>query len=745
MMLMRTRTSPTGPIPPMEAERGFDVRELIGFVWRQWMVILSIVVTTLIIAAVHSWTATPRYTAGALILLEPQREKNPGIDANIPDGNLDLAMMESQLAIIKSSVFLQRVVERLNLVTDPEFGTGSPRVSSTQGGVPTDAPLNAKAEAASPLSENGVSSDIVSSAERLKGAVSVGRAGQGYVLSVSVTSVDPTRAARLANAAADAYVVEKLDARFEAAKRASTWLNDRLVDLKKQLRDSEEAVAKFRNENGFLQSNANVTLNQQQLSELNAQLLAARAETADKKARLEILRNIEEKGGNVQALPDVANSPSFAALRQQEAAISQKEADLTARYNGQHPLVVNVRAERNDIKRAIAAEIKRSANNVNNEYELAKAREATLDRALREVTGQTGIDDRTAITLRELERTAAVNKSLFEDFLQKAKTSQQQSTFEARDARVITPALPPGAPSYPRTLQTMEIALFIGLLLGIGGAVAKDKLNGGFTTPRQIEDMLGVPLLTSLNSMHQKDLTVEGKVLKVPEYVAAMPLSGFSEAVRTLRSGVKMTDVDDPPKVILVTSTSSDEGKTTVALSLAVSAAASGQRVLLVDADLRHAASSRFLGMETSPGLVDLLLSKVNTQDIITYDENAKLWMLAAGSKTRAPADLIGSDRMKSFMTASKKSFDFVVIDAPPIGPVIDSLILSELVDKIVYVVRWASTARELVHQSIQRLPRDKLAGVAFNRVNENLAQRYGRHAYQYYYGARDYKKYYKG
>jgi capsular exopolysaccharide synthesis family protein len=494
-----------------------------------------------------------------------------------------------------------------------------------------------------------------------------------------------------------------------------------------------------------LQSNANVTLSQQQLSELNAKVMAARTETADKKSRYDLLRSTQEKGGNLQSIPDLANSPSLAALRQQEATISQKEADLVTRYNERHPLVVNIRAERSDVRRAIAAEVERAANNVKNEYELAKAREAAVERSFRELTGQTGIDDRTAITLRELERTAAVNKSLFEDFLQKAKLTQEQSTFEARDARVINPALPPGGPSYPRTVQTMQLALLIGLFLGIAGSIAKDKLNNGFATPRQIEDMLGFPLLTSINTIDPKELVIKGEQQKIPSYVAAVPLSRFSESIRALRSGIRMTDVDNPPKVIMVSSTAPSEGKTTVALSLAVSAAGAGLKVLMIDADLRHNSSSNFFGLNKAHGLVDFLLGTVNTQDAIKFNEQTGIWVLAAGSKTRNPADLLGSERMKSFIDVCKKSFDYVVIDAPPIGPVIDPLILAQLVDKIVYVVRWASTARELVQESVQRLPREKLAGVAFNLVNEKAAQKYGKNAYQYYYGARDYKKYYNG
>jgi capsular exopolysaccharide synthesis family protein len=257
--------------------------------------------------------------------------------------------------------------------------------------------------------------------------------------------------------------------------------------------------------------------------------------------------------------------------------------------------------------------------------------------------------------------------------------------------------------------------------------------------------MLELPLLTSINTMEKEDLTVKGSVVEIPQYVAVMPLSRYSESIRALRSGIKMTDVDDPPKVVLFTSTMPSEGKTTIAMSLAVSAATAGQKVLMIDADLRHTSTSRFFGLVKHSGLVDLLLGTVDMKEAITYNEDAKLWVLPAGTKTRNPADLIGSERMKSFMEACKQSFDFVVIDAPPIGPVIDSLILAQLVDKIVYIVRWASTARELVQQSVHRLPREKLAGTVFNRVNEKAAQKYGKYAYHYYYAARDYKKYYSG
>jgi capsular exopolysaccharide synthesis family protein len=550
----------------------------------------------------------------------------------------------------------------------------------------------------------------------------------------------------LANAVASGYVVEKLDARFDAAKNASAWLSDRLVDLRKQLRQSEEAVAQFRSDHGLVQGGSNITLNQQQLSDFNAKLIEARNDLAQKKARVDLLRSIKEKGGNIQSLPNLPSSSALQALHTQDAAASQKEADLVARYNDRHPQVVNIRAERRDIQRAIAAEMQQLGASVQNEYELAKSRVDSLEQSLREATGQTGAEDKTAITLRELERTAAVNKTLFENFLQKAKITQEQSTFDAQEARVITPAQQPGAPSYPNKQREIFMALFMGLLLGVGAALGKEKLMTGFVTPRQVEEMLGLPLLASVASMASSDLIVNGKATKLPMFPAAMPLSRFSEAMRMLRSGIMMTDVDDPPKVIQVTSAVPSEGKTTVAISLAVSAATSGLKVLFIDADLRHPSASHFLGLQKQPGLVDMLSGRIEMRDAIKYNENSKLWTLSAGGKTQNPADILASERMKTFISVSKQSFDVVVIDTAPIGPVIDSVVISNLVDKVIFVVRWASTARELVQQSVQRLPgHRKVAGIVFNQVNERLARKYGKHASAYYYGSRDYKKYYNG
>ena len=750
---MLNRLTPTQDFeaPPAEEAQGFDIREAINFGWRQWKFIGGVTALALLIGVIYVARQTPLYTASAQLLLDPRKEKAAGQDTVLTDAVLDLPVIESQMAIIKSSSLLRRVVEKERLVNDPEFGAspagpGAGMLASIKSffsRAPEPQPQS-EAQAGQVSGASAASPEINATVENLKLVVQVVRAGQAYVLNVSVTSADPAKAARLANAVADAYVVDKLDARFDAARRASAWLSDRLVELRQQLRQSEEAVAQFRSDNNLMASSQGVSLSQEQLGQMNTRLVQARSETAEKKARLELLQRIEKGGGNISALPDVMNSGTIADLRKQENDLSRQEADLLARYSDRHPLVVNIRAQISDVRRSMSAEIARLTANIQNEYQLAKARQDAVEKTLREVTGQTDLDNAKAITLRELERTAAVNKSLFEDFLQRARVTQEQSTFEARDARVITPALTPNITSSPKKLQITLVTLILGLMAGVGGAYTIELLNAGFTTPRQVEDQLDLPLLASISKMDSRDLSVDGALLTMPEYPLVKPLSRFSEAIRSLRSAIQMSDVDHPPRVLQITSTIPGEGKSTIAMTIAVSAARSGQKTLIVDCDLRHPSTSRYFKADKAPGLVDYLAHSGDLKKCVFFDEKTQLWVMPAGAKTQNPPDLLGSDRLKQLISAMRSQFDLIVIDTPPMGPVVDPIIVSHLVDKVIYVVRWASTAREMIAHSIQRLAgHKKVAGVVFNYVVDAQAQKYGKYAYSYYYGSRYYKKYY--
>jgi capsular exopolysaccharide synthesis family protein len=700
-------------------ERTLDLRQYLNFVWRNWMFIASVTIVALLISTVNLMRATPLYTASTQVLLE-RHEKAPGLDGVVNESRFDdLSYIENQLAILQSDSLLRRVVVKERLA-------GEPRLAQ-------EAQSTSVSEEVATLTQDSIS--------RLRGALGISRAGQGQVLNISITWEDPVRAAELANAVADAYVVDQLDARLESAKRASGWLSDRIVELRQQLGTSEDAVAKFRQEHGLTRSGPTVALNDQQLTDLNGKLIAARTDAAEKKARVDYIADLSAGKKTLDSLPDSLQSATgmMAALRGKLADASQREADLLARYNRSYPAVVNVEAEKRDIERSIAAETQRIAESVKSDYALAKARLDAIQQAMDEATGQGALNNDVAVKLRELERTAAVNKTLFEEFLQKAKITDEQSTFRARDVRVIMPAQS-GGQSFPNTRKDLLTALLAGLGLGVGGAFAMEMLRAGFTSPREVEEALGIPVLASVRRLKKSELVKDGKNIPVPFYQIHHPLSPFSESMRTLRSSIHMSDVDHPPRVIHVTSSLPGEGKTTIAVSLAISAASAGLKVVLVDADLRHPAASRFFKLEKDIGLVDLLTGTGTADNVLRFYKDLNLTVIPAGSKSLNPPDVLGSERMKALISHLKDTFDYVVVDTPPIGPVVDAVIVANLAEKTILIVEWASTPREQVETSVKQVSGQKrLAGVVFNFVNQDRAQKYGG---EYFYG-KSYDKYY--
>jgi len=703
------------PIP----ERTIDLRQYLNFVWRNWMFIASVTAFVFLVGLIYLVRASPLYTAATQVLLE-QRERAPGLDAIVNDGGISDYYLENQLAILRSDSLLRRVA------------------------IKELAPSTRESEAAAQSKEDQESAEaaIRDGINRLRGALGVSRGGRAQIVTIAITWEDPIRAGQLANAVADAYVVDQLDARLESAKRASGWLSDRLAELRRQLRDSEETVAKFRQEHGLTRSGPTVALNDQQLAELNSKLIAARTDAAEKKARVTFIAELASGKKTLDSLPDSMLSASsvMGALRGKLAEASQREADLLARYNSRHPAVVNIEAEKRDIERSIAAESQRMEQTIKSEYALAKARLDAVEQSMRQATGQGELDNEDAVRLRELERTAAVNKTLFEELLQKAKITDEQATFRARDVRVIMPAQA-GGQTFPNARRTLLMALFAGLGLGVAGALAIEMLKPGFTSSREVEDALGIPVLGSVSKMNKSQLVKDGKSILLPLYQLHYPLSPFSESMRTLRSGIHMSDVDRPPKVIHVTSSRPGEGKTTIAVSLAISAAfSSGLKVALLDADLRHPTASHFFKLDQEKGLVDLLVGAATVDDVLRFHKDLKMTVIPAGSKTLNPPDVLGSERMKALITHLRATFDYVVLDTPPVGPVVDPVIVSNLCDKTIFVVQWASTPRELVETSVQQISSHKrIAGLVFNYINQNRAKKYGG---EYYHG-KYYEKYY--
>ena len=464
-----------------------------------------------------------------------------------------------------------------------------------------------------------------------------------------------------------------------------------------------------------------------------------RAESAEKKAKYDQAQRIIAEGGNLQSVPDVIRSVVISALRGKQAEISQREADLVAKYGERHPAVVNVRAERQDNERQIRAEVSRIISNLQNDYDVAKTREVSLEQSLG-VGGQGGTDNAVAMRLRELERAVNTNKTLYESFLSRAKISDEQASLEVRQARIIAMATVPSSPSYPNKFLFASLGLFLGLFGGVGAAFLIETVRRGFSTPQEVEQVLELPALASVPALTEKDLQIDGAVKTPLNYLVKKPLSRFGEEIRTLRAGIQMSDVDHPPKVIQVTSVVPGEGKTTIAMAMAQSAGTNFPRVLFVDCDLRRPAATKIFGLTKKPGLVDLLVGSRPLESVIFQAAGATFFIIGGGASTHNPPDLLSSGRMEALLQQLRSTFDYIVIDSPPMGPVIDAAVLTKFVDKVVFVSRWNETPRDIIARAVKQLQsQKKVAGIVLNHVNTKLSSRYGGYYHTKYYG-----KYYK-
>ncbi|TIS04311.1 MAG: polysaccharide biosynthesis tyrosine autokinase [Mesorhizobium sp.] len=665
-----------------------DVREVFDFFLRRWKLVCGIAVITFTLFMAAAYTLPTTYTGVSQILLDAPIDYMTPQDYSNSDFSDNPTFIESQIAVLRSASLLQQVVDSQKLAEDPKIGPGA----------------------------------LI----WLQNALGVSRVGLGNVIELDVGAYDPEKAASLANAIAQAYVADRIRSRYEGVQKASSWLSDRAAYLRAELSRSEQAVQKFRIDHNLVATQAG-SLTDQQLSELNVALINARAELSEKRSQYQQVSKVQAAGGDIQSIPDVLQSVVINALRAQLSGVTRREADLELKYGERHPEVLSAQAERRDIEGQIAAEVQRLIGNLKNEVDAAEAREASLARALDSVSNRSEIEGQVGVQLRDLERIAAANKELFETFLSRAKLTEEKSTLLNSGVRVITDASVPGAPSFPNRPLFAALGVVFGIFFGGGGAVLRELFASGFMAKKQIEEELAVPVLASMPRMSGWSKDVHAQPVA---YLERKPLSRYSEAVRRLRLGIQATpELDRSPRLVLVTSAMPGEGKTTLALSLACSAAADGERVLVIDADLRLSAATAFFGMADKVGLVDLLTLPVKAANAIHLDERSGISMLPAGARTRNPPALLASARMRSLLEEVRGKFDTVIIDAPPVGPAADASILARHVDKVVFVVRWRETSREAVAEGIRHLgDRSKLAGIALTMVDEPKLPRYGRY-----------------
>jgi exopolysaccharide transport family protein len=656
---------------------------------------------------------------------------------------------------MQSFSIARRVVERLKLTEDEEFikKQGVPGFFSRirafakriLKGEKTEQPEGSAAADGTAIARTASDDNSIPPAEMaaiatVQAGLRISRVNATFFIDISFSHRNPKVAARIANAVAEAYLYEQLEARYQASKRATSWLSERVATLRSQVEASERSVAEHRAKYNLV-SPAAGTLSDQQAAEINTQLISAHSEVVQKRARYEQAKGILE-GGKIESVAEVMQSPAIAGLRAEEAKVAREEADLLTRYGPAHPDVQKVRAQRSDFRRQIAAEVSRVVSTLKTDFEFAQQKEASLSKSLQELTGGGQGNEQAVIKLRDLERQAQANKALYETMLTRSKEAEQQANLQTAESRIVMPAFEPGDPSYPDKRRMLIMALLGGLGLGFAVAFLLEYIENGFTTIEELEKALQLPVLAILPRLTEKERQIEGRgAVSIAEFVAERPLAQFSESVRSVRVSTLMSNVDSPPRVVLITSSVPSEGKSTLTSCLAYSAAAAGQKTLVIDCDFRHPSFSERFGLSSGPGLTDLLTGEASAEQVLQAGPVPNLSVIPAGTMARHPPDILRSEKMSALLNGLRPVYDLILIDSPPVTPVIDSTILSKLADKVVMVVQWRSTPRDIVIRAVRGLDEGKkVAGVVLNNVQPAVLSSYSS-AYTYYH--KRYHQYY--
>lgn len=742
------------PEPREEEVPELDLDGLIAIVRRQWRVAALCVAVFVALGIGYVLTAVPRYTARTSVLID--RGNRQVVEQLSTIGGVldDEASVLSQVELLRSETIGLSAVDRLKLQDDSEFMAGRRNpVLAVLSDIRSMLDIGRRLRGDGQSRLDQIEANRRQAFERLLGNMKVSRVGRSYVLEISYTATSPRLAAAVAGAIADAYLTDKLDAKYDATRRAGTWLQQRIEELRQRSLESDLTVQRFRAANGLVTANDRL-VSDQQLAELNSALIVARADTARARARSDRIETIIASGETEAIVADALDSSVISALREKYLESAKREAEISRRLGEGHVQAARLRQEMAEYDRLMFDELRRIARSYQSELEVAQSRERQITQGVRNATDISVTAGETQVQLRELERTAETYRNLYQTFLQRYQEAVQQQSFPVTEARIISRAVPPTGASEPRL--SLVLALCLALGCGVGGAVGafREFRDRFFRTGEQVRDVLGLEYLGSVQLMEPQPVRrlraepVRGEVYRKNEisgFATEHPSSAFAETLRSARIAADV-HIDRPNKVIGFVSVLPGEGKSTIAMNFAQALAGSA-RVLLIDADLRNPGATRALGGHAEEGLLEVLLEGRAPASAMLTDPDTGLKFLPAVVRRRIPhsSELLASAAMARLLAQAAGEFDYIILDLPPLGPVVDARAVAPRIDGFVMVVEWGGTSRKAVRDTLnaEQQIASRCLGVILNKVDAGRMKLYEGYGSPDYYASR-YTHYYQ-
>lgn len=712
---------------------------------RQWPLIVTAVCGSLMLVLIYLALAKPMFTANARIMMDTRQTQVLDKDSGTNSALIDTGYVDSQVEVINSDDLILSVVRRLKLTQDPEFnGSNAGAVAKVIG------KIMSLFDSGEPVSQERIEHPVV---ERVQKNLRVERVLTTYVLSLSYRSESPDKAMKVANAIADAYIVGALEAKYQSTKRATEWLQQRSAELSEQASASDRAVQTFKAEHNIVGTSRGL-MSEQQLSDLNTQLVQARAATAEAKARLDRIDGISDQDLAQPTVTDALNNTVITRLRAQYLDLQAQYSDWSKRYGKTHLAAVNLANKMEELRKNIADEVRRIADAYRSDYEIAKSREASLEKNVKELVAQAGHTGQAEVKLRDLESAADTYRNLYNNFLEKLQSATQNQSFPLSEARLISTATKPDRKSSPKTVLALVGGLVGGLCLGFGAAFARELLSDVLRTPGEVEEELGVKCLGILPDVRQAQQVQKARALAplagrdtgnangaIARYVVDHPFSRFAETLRNIKVSIDVARLNREIKVIGIVSSLPKEGKTTVAANFGHLTALTGHRTLLIDGDLHTRSLTRELAPNAKTGLIEALTDPSSFGYHIQRSKETGLDFLPSvvASRMVNSADVMASKALADLLAMVREDYDYIVIDLAPVMPVADSKAVSFLIDAMVYVIEWGNTTRSALQESVSgsEVLQKKLIGAVLNRADPKMLKRIeaykGKHHNSYY------------
>ena len=701
---------------------------------RRGRAILGLAFVMALVGLLIAFTITPQYKSTIKILVEPNAPKVVSLDPLQGMNNI-LFFYETQYEIIASRSVAETVVKNLKLEQHPVFIKITSKLSQKDSD--NSAWRNLISDAQPKANNLAVENQFVRNAviESVLENLNVKGQKKSQIINISYESPDAKLSALIANAVAQAYIEKGLESKLALNQNAAQWLNNRLSGLRQKLEKSENALRIYQQKESMVNTKSFASIASGKLGGITEALIKAQAARAEAEIRYQQVKDIGKGGKKLTSLPIVLSNKFIQTLKAGQAKLAREVSELSERYGYKHPKMIAAKADLRIADRRLQEEVTRVIDGVHRDYEVAVANVNQLKSLSQQTQAESRGDQSKTFELAKLERDVATNHQLFEVFMTRYKETSMTGDNGVTNVSIVDFARPALYPSKPKKKLIIAAAIFAGLFLGVLLAFLLEYLENTFRIPEDVEHKLGLPLLGVLPI-----LSLEDKSDISPERYsfAGNSSSVFTEALNNIRTGVMFANIDTPAKMIMVTSSVANEGKTTLSSNLSLTFSHTG-KTLLIDGDLRKQQFSKdVLSQKRIAGLAELTAGDVSLDECIVADSQVdNLFYMSSGLTTPKPLELLSSKKFADLLLQLREKFDHIIIDSAPVLPVSDSLVLGHLVDEVILVVKADSTTHKMAQDAVKRLATAHVQplGVVLQLADLEKMENYGGYYYGYGYG----------